>query len=42
MSTTTKTKELITLRMERLIATTPERLFALWTARTSIVCCGVV
>jgi len=27
----TATKENITLRMERIIAATPERLFALWT-----------
>src|SRR6478735_3499547 len=37
MSTATKTKEKITLRMERIIATTPERLFALWTEPEELI-----
>ena len=37
MSTATKTKDDITLRMERIIAAPPERLFELWTEPQELV-----
>jgi uncharacterized protein YndB with AHSA1/START domain len=37
MSTATKTKDDVTLRMERIIAASPERLFELWTQPEELV-----